>query len=160
MEGFPTNLIQDFCIVWNSAEGNFLLICIAVKRQLSKTRPQPKSTTVYWARRAAGFVINEHAVVQVWCVLHCPAFHSSPVSFSMCVPPLSAGRRGVTWCAEEDKWHAGGDSEEDGQPVQTWQHLHHWRTAPGWAQLCHQQVRWVFFLHLTVLFCVSTNWFC
>lgn len=58
----------------------------------------------------------------------------------MCVSPFSDGRCGVTWCAEEDQWHAWDYSEEDGQPVQTRQHLHHRRTAPGWAQLCNQQV--------------------
>lgn len=56
--------------------------------------------------------------------------------------PLSNGRRGVTRRAAEDQRHAGGDPEENGQPVQTGQHLHHWRVAaPGRTQLRHQQVR-------------------
>lgn len=137
---FPTHPNEDFGIVWHIAEGNLLLSCIALEciETVVQNNNTAKSTTVWWARRAAGFVINVHSVLQVCFVPHCPAFHSSPVS------PLSAGRRGVTWCAEEDKWHAGGYSEEDGQSVQTWQHLHHRRTAPGWAQLCYQQVSWLF----------------
>lgn len=91
---------------------------------------------------AAGTVMNVHAVLQVCYLLCTPAARSSsPVSSATSLPSLSNGRRGVTWRAAEDQWHAGGDPEENGQPVQTRQHLHHRRiAAPGRTQLCHQQV--------------------
>lgn len=126
------------CLAYIRREFAFDLHCSEVYRDIV----QNKSAANYWARRAAGSVINVHVCYE----LHCPAFHSSPISPSMSLSPLSAGRRGVTWCAEEDQWHAGGDSKEDGQPIQTRQHLHHWRKAPGWAQLCYQQVRWLYIL--------------
>lgn len=91
---------------------------------------------------AAGTVMNVHAVLQVCYLLCTPAARSSsPVSSATSLPSLSNGRRGVTWRAAEDQWHAGGDPKENGQPVQTRQHLHHRRVAaPGRTQLCHQQV--------------------
>lgn len=139
-----------------------LLRCLAHRRRVyllyiytavKCTATVVQNTTT--ARRGVGFMINVHAVLRVWYVFHCPAFHSSPVSPYMSVSPFSAGRRGVTWCAEEDQWHAGGDSEEDGQPVQTRQHLRHRGTAPGWAQLCYQQVRWVFPSFYSYILCQS-----
>lgn len=95
------------------------------------------------AEEAAGTVMNVHAVLQVCYLLCTPAARSSsPVSSATSLPSLSNGRRGVTRRAAEDQRHAGGDPEENGQPVQTRQHLHHRRiAAPGRTQLCHQQVR-------------------
>lgn len=104
-----------------------------------RTKCQGVSVCGVWGRGGVTVVqmllnaTNVHAVLQ-------SAARSWPVS-SASRPPLSDGRRGVARRAAEDQRHAGGDPEEDGQPVQAGQHLHQRRlAAPGRAQLCHQQV--------------------
>lgn len=148
-ECFPTNLIEDICLAHSRKEFASDLHCSEEYRDSCPKQEHSQNQLQY---------VKPEKLQALWLmcmlfykfVLHCPATHSSsPVSPSMSVPPLSAGRRGVTRRAEEDQWHAGGDSEENGQLVQTRQHLHHRRTAPGWAQLCYKQVHW-FFLHFTV----------
>lgn len=84
---------------------------------------------------------NEAEALQTfWLILFAvflpaQASHLPPVVSSTSVSPRSAGRCGVTRRAEEDQRHVGGDSEEDGHPVQTGQQLQHRRKTPGWAQL-------------------------
>ena len=114
------NLIKDFCIVWLQREEDLLFIYAAVQRQLSKSKSPPKSTAAFWAQkscRLCGYCT--HCSTRLSCTPLSSFSFTSCLLPSMSVSPLSAGGCGVTWCAEEDQWHAGGDSEENGQPVQT-----------------------------------------